>query len=419
MSVSMSGKAIGSLTELIKNHILNAWDNSSGLPKPNVTIGRPEALEDTQGARLNIFLYQLNLDPFLRNTSLGPARPIPVWLVAKYILTAFDNKHESDTMDALLYLGEGIRILASLTTITLPQNISLPELERNPETLKLTIEDVGVELLSRIMQGPDQKYRSSTGFEIRPIMIESSSPPSYSLLVGMDYTKDPIMKIGEEGIKIDIESFFIQPVIVGIERQKFEFGETFYVEGKNLDIADLSIYLGSLELDIISQKKDILECKIDLSEIDDENLIVAGNYPIYLTQHLTGTKIRKSNIVIGSLIPKVDSATPNSLEIVADPITAQEFIKKGDIDILGNLLGRQNENVKDDVVAGLFRDGKTTNVLTEFTAIPSTQPGELPQRNVILHIQISDKVVPEIYRLIYTVNGQQAMNSPEVRLELP
>jgi hypothetical protein len=101
-----------------------------------------------------------------------------------------------------------------------------------------------------------------------------------------------------------------------------------------------------------------------------------------------------------------------------DPRTNQDVIK-GDIDVLGNLLGRQIDGYNDDVVAGLFKNGRTTNVLTEFTAIPSTLPTEMPQHNVILHIQNTDRVIPGTYRLIYTVNGQQAMNSTEVRLELP
>jgi hypothetical protein len=409
MSVSMSGKAIGALTQLIKDHIVNVW-NDSILQKPDVTIGRPEAPLNPQKTILNLFLYELKIDPFLRNTALGPGREPPVWLVAKYLLTAFDSTGESDTMDALRYLGEGIRILASLTTIR-PQNMPLPELESNPETLKLTIEDVGVEMLSRLMQGPDQKFRSSIGFEVRPIMIDSSSLPSYSLLVGIDYTKDPLVEIGEEGIKIDIDSLSIQPVIVDIEPKKFELGNTLYVKGRNLDLPDLSIYLNSSELDITSQGKDGLECLVDFPGID-ENSIVAGNYTIYLIQKVTNTRQRKSNAALGSLIPKIDSTIPSSLSKVTHPQLGQVIV--GNINIVGNLLGRQG----DDVVVGLYRDARTTNVITKFTSIASTPPAP-PQHNVILQISITDKVLPGVYRLIYTVNGQQAKSSPQVRLDVP
>lgn len=410
MSVSMSGKAIGTLTQLIKEHILNIW-NDTVLQKPEVNIGRPEPPSNPQKATLNLFLYELKLDPFLRNTSLGPAKQPPVWLVAKYLLTAFDNTGESDTMPALRYLGEGIRILSSLATIK-PQNMPLPELEGNPETLKLTIEEVGVEILSRLMQGPDQKYRSSIGFEVRPIMIESFTLPSYSLLVGIDYTKNPNVEIGEEGIKIDVDSLSIRPVILDIEPKKLDIDTMLNIKGRNLDLSNLTIYLDSLQLDITGQWSDRLECKVNFTGVNPDS-IAAGNYPIYLVQKIDNTKKRKSNATLGSLIPKIDSATSSSLNKVTDPQAGYQLMT-GNITIFGSLLGRQD----DDVVAGLYNDGSTTNILTDFASITST-PSDPPQHNVILQIGITDRVLPGVYRLIYTVNGQQAKNSPQIRLDLP
>jgi hypothetical protein len=86
----------------------------------------------------------------------------------------------------------------------------------------------------------------------------------------------------------------------------------------------------------------------------------------------------------------------------------------GNIDVLGNLLGRQG----DDVVVGLYKDARTKNVITEFTSVLSA-PADPPQHKTILHIRITDKVLPGVYRLIYTVNGQQAKHSPQVTLDLP
>jgi Pvc16 N-terminal domain len=413
MSVSMSGRAIGAVTEIIRNNLLNLWQ-SAILPPPDVTIGRPEVSTTAppiQSARLNLFLYELKLDPFLRNTPPVTSQPTPLWIDAKYLLTSFDSHGESDSAEALRYLGEGMRILASLNTIPI-ENGPLPELDENPQSLRLTIEDVGVELLSRIMQGPDQRYRSSAGFEVRPIMIAPSGLPTYSLLVGIDYTKDPAVKIGLQGIKIDVESLPPRPSIIEISPRKFEIDNTIVLYGRNLNVSDLSAFLGSEKLIITSQKNDTLECLASLSHTD-ENSIMAGNHTLYLVQNLAMRRRRISNVVIGSLIPLVDSATPSSLIKVNDPTTGKELIE-GNIDVIGNLLGR---NI-DDVIVGLYKNGSTTNVLTNFIVNPSPFPSP-PQHSVRLKISKENKVEPDSYRLIYTVNGQQAKDSFLVRLNTP
>jgi hypothetical protein len=409
----MSGRAIGAVSEIIKNHLMNSWQNFV-LPTPTVTIGRPEkSTGNPTAARLNLFLYELKIDPFLRNRSLNTSRSPFVWLAAKYILTAFDRSNESDSMEALQYLGEGIRILAALNKIPIENGpLPVPELDENHEDLILTIEDVGVEVLSRIMQGPDQQYRSSAGFEVRPIMLAPSGLPSYSLLVGIDYSQDPFLEIGEKGIHIDINTLPPRPTITTTTPSKFELDTTIMIYGKNLDTPGLAAFLNSSDLLITSQTKDIIECHIAMP-IVDENSIAAGSRTMHIVQNITGIRQRRSNLVIGSLIPKVESATPNALVEVNDPSTGNPLIE-GNIDVIGNLLGRE----EDDVVVGLYKNGKTTNVLTEIIANP-TPPPSPPQHKVRLPIRSANRVAPDNYRLIYTVNGEQAKNSPVVTLDVP
>ena len=61
-------------------------------------------------------------------------------------------------------------------------------LENNPEPLKLTFDESSAELLSKIMQGTDERYRLSVAFQVRPVMIVPGSRRASSLLVGVDYT---------------------------------------------------------------------------------------------------------------------------------------------------------------------------------------------------------------------------------------
>src|SRR5829696_3708248 len=116
MALSDTGKAIGAVTDALRDRL----DTRSGI---HVTVGRPE--KDQGGTRLNLFLYEVVFDPSLKNEPLDEGQPPPLWLVLKYLLTAFDDLKESDSIQAYEYLGRGLGALQSLnylstTTITNP-----------------------------------------------------------------------------------------------------------------------------------------------------------------------------------------------------------------------------------------------------------------------------------------------------------
>ncbi|HYY41735.1 MAG TPA: hypothetical protein VE775_03320, partial [Pyrinomonadaceae bacterium] len=69
MALADTGKAIGSVTRALQER-LNAL---TGL---NISVGRPEAPSGTN-PRLNLFLYEANFDPHLRNTPLDAGQSPP------------------------------------------------------------------------------------------------------------------------------------------------------------------------------------------------------------------------------------------------------------------------------------------------------------------------------------------------------
>jgi len=201
MALSDTGKAIGKVTKLLVDRL----GTKTNL---NVAEGRPEPPSNGASDRqLNLFLYEASFDPVLKNVSLEQGQPEPLWLVLKYLMTAFDGEGNSDTIEAHENLGIGIRALQELNFLSLTSPIDpdiLKALGENPEPLKITFDEASSDLLSKLMQGSDEKYRFSIGFQVRPVMIATGMPPSYSLLVGVDYTKSPIEIIGEEGIDIQV-----------------------------------------------------------------------------------------------------------------------------------------------------------------------------------------------------------------------
>ena len=112
MAAADTPRAIGAVTRLIRDHLLRR-----GL---QVSVGKPEeaAGNDTL-AKLNLFLYEVGFDANLRNVELRRGDPPPLWLVLKYLLTAFDDAEHSDSADAHELLGRGIAALQELSLLRL------------------------------------------------------------------------------------------------------------------------------------------------------------------------------------------------------------------------------------------------------------------------------------------------------------
>ena len=121
MSLADTGKAIGKVTELLRQHL----QVRTGLA---VTVGRPEPPGSgpaLPAPRLNLFLYEAHFDPSLRNTALDSGQLPPLWLVLRYLLTSFDNGSSSDSVLAHEQMGEGMRALQEVSYLSL-SSIALP-----------------------------------------------------------------------------------------------------------------------------------------------------------------------------------------------------------------------------------------------------------------------------------------------------
>ena len=398
MALADSGKAIGAVSQLLRERLLGRLAGTVG----NVRIGKPEMTgESIINPRLNLFLYEIQFDPNLRNRSLDPGQPTPLWLVLKYLLTAFDEDGDSDSIQAHQYLGEGMRVLQELSFLPLSSLAldSFQALNPNPEALKITFDPTSSELISKLMQGPDEKYRCSVGFEVRPVMIATGEPSSYSLLVGVDYDNDTV--IGEDGVALVILPS-MEPKIDAILPTKITPPlptETAFltIRGSNLALSDLKVRLGSVELAIVAQSPNNLRCELN-EQLRDGEIISAGSHTVCVVQELPNGKERGSNLLVVNLLPVITNVefTPNpALEIF------------GTLDLEGFLLGTE----RDDVFVALYQEGKTVRLFDRFEEISPAPPAQTQ-----LRIQVTEEIAPGDYRVILRVNGQQAKNRQGVRI---
>ncbi len=394
MALADTGQAIGRVTSLLRDRL----EAATGIL---TTVGRPEPPEGGNGGagapRLNLFLYEAQFDPSLRNHPLDAGQQPPLWLVLRYLLTAFDAQGDSDTMEALDQMGSGLAALQEMNFLR-PVNAALRD---NPEPLKLTFDEAPVDSLSKLMQGPDSRYRFSMAFQVRPVMVATEETPSYALPVGVDHSGPVPVIIGEDGIRIPVLPS-LGPVITAVEPRAVEPGDVLIVRGNDLHLSGLSVRLGHADLPVIMQRPDVLQARVDTALLPPGPLR-AGGHPVSVVQALPTGRLRSSNVLGAGLRPVVTVANVGNLHATPDATAAAE------IELQGTLLGRAD----DDVFVAFYRDGV---VVAAFDA-PLTHAAD--QTTLTLAIPDERGLPPGDYRVILRVNGEQARNSPSVGLTPP
>ena len=214
MPLAATRNAIGAIDLLLRDQLVAR--TSAG----TVDIGRVEQAAGSDGPKFNLFLYQVDVDGQLRNYPLDRGQRTPVWLVLRYLLTAFDTGRDSNSSDAHILLGEGMLALEEINF----QRPTVAALVDNPEPLKITFDAADVELLSKVMQGSEEHYRVSAAFQVRPVLIAPSEPPSYAPLV------HSVGPPADEGVVV-IPS--LGPVVDAVTPTRFEGGAMLTLSGRD------------------------------------------------------------------------------------------------------------------------------------------------------------------------------------------
>lgn len=410
MTLVHTGNAIGEVTELLRSKLDLLLSNEYKLDI-EVKLGRPEPpSKDAYIKKIVLFLYEAVFDPSLKNVTLQENSPEPLWLVLRFILTAFDDEGKSESKQAYNNLGQAVRALQQLNYLQL--TTSGPEaLQDNPEPLKITFNEASADLVSKLMQGGEERYRFSMAFEVRPVMIAFPEPPATSLLVGVDYTKSPYQTLEEEekGVHIEVVPS-MGPGITDVTPKVFEVDETVTISGWNLDQGNLSVYLGETQLEATAQQPEQMQFKVTAA-LAQSSVISAGSYPLRVAKLLASGRTRSGNIKVANLLPSIDSGQVKPGKALADhPYDTGKKVITADITLNGSLMGLK----RDDILVCFYRDGKTTG----FIEVEGPDPPN-DQKKLDFKITADHKIPAGIYKLVLLVNGQQARFSPEMDLTAP
>lgn len=373
MPLANSRNAIGAVGELLRTQL------AARTTAANVTVGRVEAAANSDGPKLNLFLYQIDVDGHLRNHPLDPGQRPPLWLVLRYLLTAFDLGRDSDSTAAHELLGEGVLALEEMNF----QRPSAIQLADNPEPLKISFDAGNTDLLSRIMQSTDERYRLCTAFQVRPILIAPSEPPAYAPLV---------LSVGPPGDEGVIVIPSLGPVITELEPAAFDAGFTLTVRGIGLDSATQFVCLGEVPFPVTAAPDGTVQAAIPA-----DTALSPGSYPVTVARELPSGRLFVSNALTGTLRPTLASASP------VPPLTAEGGDTfSGDLTLTGSRLG----GVPDGIFVAFWRDGAVALML-EAT-------GTAAQNSLTVTVPPADALPAGSYAIILRINGAQALATPQV-----
>jgi hypothetical protein len=382
MALSATTEAIGAVSELLSTRV------SARLSNVPVLVGRPSDAADAQVPRcLNLFLYRIAFDAQMRNTPLDAGQHPPLWLVLHFLVTAFDSLHESESSAAHRLLGQGLVALQELNFLR--PAVAAQALTRNPEPLKISFDDAEPELLSKLFNGNDEPFRLSAAFQVRPVMLATDAVPSYAPLV---------TSVGPPATPGVVVLPSMGARLTAIEPARFQAGEEVTLRGLDLGGYD-SIRLGGHSLvPLAAQPGD--RGDVVRFQLPTNTPIAAAGYAVAVSRTLPSGRTMTSTPLLGELMPVVAGVALNG---ALTPVNANPGAPLfGSFTVTGAQFGGAEESI----FAALYRNG-TAQIQLE----PAAPAGAT---RIVFSVPSALALPPGSYRMLLRVNGQQALNSPEL-----
>ncbi len=192
----MSGSAeIATVTAALRNLLAEGMAPDPDLADTVFTTQPPDlARTDAVTAnQLNLFLYRAAVNPAWSNhpvpgrVAAGEEAPPPLALTLSYLLTAYGRDNDARRPFSHLLLGRAMGVLHDNPILAAaPQ----PEagLRRNTPPIRLTLQPLSLDDISKLWSGFQTHYRLSVAYEASVVLIESTRPvrtPPPALRLGL------------------------------------------------------------------------------------------------------------------------------------------------------------------------------------------------------------------------------------------
>jgi hypothetical protein len=257
--------AIGGVSATFQALLRDRMELPQGMARSDlqVTIGVPQAeeLSQPEPTRINLFLYRVTENGSLKNQIIpGQGHPSdyghpPLSLVLHYLVTAYgatdDNGISNETRSQFL-LGAAMRVFhdhpiitETLVTIQPPagQTILHQSLRGEFERVKLCLDPISLEDLSKVWTALTRPFRLSAAYTVSVVQIESrwlqtQAEPVQTRRIHMAMTRRP-----------EIIAVYRTPLLPGEVKGDLRAHvlQELTIEGRNFRAPQTSVKLGDLE----------------------------------------------------------------------------------------------------------------------------------------------------------------------------
>jgi hypothetical protein len=298
-----------------------------GLTDTTVTTLPPDKARGNNNAnQLNLFLYQVLPNAAWRNMNMpgqvipGETGSPPLPLTLHYLLTAFGRDNDTVQPFSHQLLGKAMSVLYDHALLG-PDEIraatatSLPtsDLDRQVERVRITLQPMSLEEISKLWTGLATQYRLSVSYEVSVALIESTQ---------LSRTPPPVLTRGPADQGFPSHGNLLSPfpaleeVILPNKQPSALLGDTLTLNGQNLDGTNLRVVFHHplwASPQEIAPLAGGTATQLKVTVPNTPALWPAGFYTVaVLVQRPLETYRRSTNELVFSLAPRVTIVPPST-----------------------------------------------------------------------------------------------------------
>lgn len=324
--------AISGVTETLKKLLKNQMEGK-GI---TVSSGPPDLEPKTKVKRVNLFLYKVVENAYLKNQEIpGEGYPAayghpPLSLVLYYLLTALpdiDQYNKDYDLAVHEILGDAMRVFHDYPILTDSMEIPPPpgrkllytSLQNQFEKIKITFEPLDTEELTKIWMGLNSAYRLSVGYAVSVVQIESKKPRRLARPVKTRRLHMLQLR------RARISDIMVIPCgsVTEMPPATARIGDTLIINGTNFLGVSTKLIIGDTEFDVIPKSNSLIEFVIPDAPKLQPGALAAGVRVTTSTEVVKGgyhdhgvvessENVVTSNQVALMLVPKISIINPTS-----------------------------------------------------------------------------------------------------------